>query len=98
MNEMDPFLTILDTIKEQPSGYEIKRDGKKISLTQNELEEAVFFYYDKLGQDALDEAAYNTGKNVSQTDREKLLEEITLNLSVLVHGKIREIAEKVFSI
>ncbi len=91
------FFTFLDALKERPSGYGIFRDGEFISMTQNELEESVFFYYDKLGQSALDEAACNSGKTVTDEQREKLLQEITLNLGFLVNMKIREIAENIFS-
>lgn len=94
---MDSFIDLLDMVKDQPSGFYVERDGKKVTLSQNELEEAVFYHYDQLGQAALNEAFHKTGKAVTDEQKERLLEEITLNLSIMVHEKIAEIAKKVYS-
>ena len=94
---MDSIMDFLDMVKDQPSGFYVERNGEKVNLSQNELEEAVFYYYDQLGQGALNEASAKTGKAFTDEQKEKLLEEITMNLSVMVHEKILDIANKVYS-
>lgn len=93
---MDSFMNFLDMVKDQPTGFYVERNGEKVYLSQNELEEAVFYYYDQLGQGALNEASAKTGKAVTDEQRERLLEEITVNLSIMVQEKITEIAKKIF--
>ncbi len=93
---MDSFMNFLDMVKDQPTGFYVERNGEKVYLSQNELEEAVFYYYDQLGQGALNEASAKTGKAVTDEQRERLLEEITVNLSIMVQEKISEIAKKIF--
>ena len=91
---MVEILDLLAMSEKEPSGYTITRGGVDIVLTNEEVLDTVFFHYDRLGQNVLEEACLFSEKQFTEEQKEKLLEEITLQLSEIVYEKIDQIANK----
>lgn len=94
---MDVVFKIFQMVLNEPTGFSIVRDNKEYHLTEEELQRAVFYHYDRLGQIALEEACYKAGKKLSDEVKNRLAEEITLNMTIMVDKVINDIKDNPFS-